>query len=412
MEAEQDTPVTSTSTNARTPRLLVVDDEPSVAMTLSEVLRSHGWDVDAAHSGEEGLEFVRKNEYDVVLSDLRMDGVDGIAILNEVRRRSPTTATIVLTAFASLGSSVAALREGAYDYLTKPCSIDDLKSTVSRGIERRRLALEVRETRRRLEEVNADLERMVAQKTAELQAANEDLVRANKAKDIFLATTSHELRTPLTPIIGWIRVLRSDRATPDLLDQGLDVIDRNARLQMKLIDDLLDVSRIISGKLAWDPEPVDFAAVVRHAIDTVRERASEQGIEIVNEGGETRAMAQGSELRLLQIVANLLSNAVKFTGKGGTIRVRLTVAEDEFRLTVSDNGCGIHSDRIESIFDIFSQGPEGPRGAESGLGLGLAISRRLAEMHGGSLVAESDGAGRGSTFTFLLPKHGTGPVPE
>src|SRR5215212_5998760 len=220
-------------------RLLVVDDEESVAVTVSEVLRLDGYDVETALSGEEAIGLLRDTQYDLVLTDLHMEGGDGISVLSEVRRCSPLTIAIVLTGFASLESAIAAMRQGAYDYLVKPCIIDDMKHTIQRGLEHRRLMLAEQEARSNLELLNRELERRVEERTAELQRVNEELAQANNAKDVFFATLSHELRTPLTPILGWTKLLRSSTANEGLLSQGLETIERNARLQTRLIDDLL-----------------------------------------------------------------------------------------------------------------------------------------------------------------------------
>src|ERR687884_2014287 len=193
--------------------LLVVDDEESVALTVSEVLRQEGFKVETASSGEEAVARLSVGEYDLVLTDLHMEGGDGLSVLAEVQRRAPLTISIVLTGFASVESAIAALRQGAYDYLVKPCIIDDLKYTVRRGVEHRRLMLAEREARAGLEQLNRNLEQRVEERTAELMRLNEELAEANRAKDVFLATLSHELRTPLTPILGWINLLRAGHLT-------------------------------------------------------------------------------------------------------------------------------------------------------------------------------------------------------
>src|SRR3712207_2611384 len=184
-----------------TPRLLVVDDEESVAVTVSEVLRLEGFEVDTARSGAEAAGRLSAASYDLVLTDLHMEGGDGISVLEEVLRHSPLTISIVLTGFASVESAIAALRKGAYDYLVKPCIIEEMRLTVRRGLEHRRLMLAEQRARRALERLNRELEQRVRERTAELQRLNDNLSEANRAKDIFLATLSHELRTPLTPVL-------------------------------------------------------------------------------------------------------------------------------------------------------------------------------------------------------------------
>src|SRR5689334_3510061 len=190
-------------------RLLVVDDEENVAITVSEILRREGYHVDMSFSGEDAIDRLHDaaESYDLVVTDLHMEGLDGISVLSELRRKHPLTIAVVLTGFASLESAVASIRQGAYDYLVKPCIIEDLRLTVRRGLEHRRLLIAEQEAKRRLEGINAELELRVLQQTEQLRIANRELQRNNEAKDVFLATLSHELRTPLTPIIGWTRLL-------------------------------------------------------------------------------------------------------------------------------------------------------------------------------------------------------------
>jgi signal transduction histidine kinase len=384
-------------------RLLVVDDEESVALTVSEVLRLEGYEVEMVLSGEEAIARLQEPQYDLVLTDLHMEGGDGISVLAEVRRSTPLTIAIVLTGFASLESAIAAMRQGAYDYLIKPCIIDDLKHTIQRGLEHRRLMMAEQEARSNLEQLNRELERRVDERTSELQQVNEELERANHAKDIFFATLSHELRTPLTPILGWSKLMRSAKADAPLIAQGLDAIERNARLQTRLIDDLLDVSRIVSGKLHIDREPTDLRTIVEAAIDTVREKASTGGVELAVDLPAAPLIVQGSPVRLQQIIWNFLSNAVKFTEKGGRVDIQLDRQGNDAYIIVSDSGVGIESDFLPQVFKPFSQADGSLTRQQGGLGLGLAIVQKLAELHGGWVRAESEGLGKGARFTFALP---------
>src|SRR5918995_1728766 len=291
-------------------RLLVVDDEESVAITVSEVLRLEGFEVDTAVSGADAATHLGRRPYDLVLTDLHMEEGDGISVLEEVRRVSPMTISIVLTGFASVESAIAALRKGAYDYLVKPCIIEELKLTVRRGLEHRRLMLAERAARASLEYINHELERRVAERTGELQRVNEELLEANRAKDVFLATLSHELRTPLTPVLGWVNLLRSGHTNVDttLLNQGLEAIERNARLQARLVDDLLDISRIISGKLRIEWEPVNLCEVVTAALETVRPEATTRRVTLTVDVPDAPLVVQGAPVRLQQVAWNLLSN--------------------------------------------------------------------------------------------------------
>jgi signal transduction histidine kinase len=397
---------TNLQTEAPAARLLVVDDEENIALTISEVLRLEGYEVDVASSGSEAARLLDEGrEYDLVLTDLHMEDGDGLSLLEDVRRRLPLTITVVLTGFAALETAIAALRHGAYDYLAKPCIIDELKHTVLRGIEHRRLMLAEREARAGLEELNRELEHRVEERTAELRRANDELAEANRAKDIFLATLSHELRTPLTPILGWVNLLRAGGAASDpaMLAQGLDAVERNGRLQARLVDDLLDVSRVISGKLRIESEPVNLCKVVEQAVETVRADAEARDIQFSIDLPDCPIVVQGAPVRLQQVVWNLLSNAVKFTPRAGRVLVRAWREGGEARVEVADTGIGIAPEFLPHVFDRFRQADGSTTRQYGGLGLGLAIVRALVELHGGWARAESEGLGRGSRFTLGLP---------
>jgi len=387
-------------------RLLVVDDEESIVLTISEVLRLEGHEVDVAMSGAEAVWKLRREEFDLILTDLHMEEGDGLSVLQEARRRAPLTITIVLTGYANVETAISALRHGAYDYLLKPCNIDEMKLTVRRGLDHRRLMLAEREARANLEELNRELERRVEERTAELVRVNQELSEANRAKDVFLATLSHELRTPLTPVLGWVNLLRAGGGAapdPNMLAQGLDAIERNARLQARLVDDLLDISRIVSGKLRIDWEPTDLCAVVGAAVESVRPEAAARRVEVTFEQTDCPLVVHGAPVRLQQIASNLLANAVKFTPDGGRVRASVSRARGEVRLVVSDTGIGIAPEFLPHVFDRFRQADGTTTRAYGGLGLGLAIVRALAELHGGTVTAESEGEGRGATFTVTLP---------
>jgi signal transduction histidine kinase len=381
----------------------VVDDEESVAITVSEVLRLDGYAVDMTMSGAEAIARLKDQEYDLVLTDLHMEEVDGISVLAEVRRRAPLTIAIVLTGYASLESAIAAMRQGAYDYLVKPCVIDDMKLTIRRGLDHRRLMLAEREARAQLETLNRELERRVEERTAELQRANEELTNANRTKDIFFATLSHELRTPLTPILGWAKVLRLHGANAEMFDQGLSAIERNARLQARLIDDLLDMSRIISGKLHIEFETTDICTLIEAAAETVRDEARTRGVELQVELPDAPLPVRGSPVRLQQIVWNLLSNSIKFTDEGGQVTVRARAREDHAEVEVADTGIGIAPEFLPHIFEPFHQADGSTTRKYGGLGLGLAIVHKLVGLHGGRVEVTSAGLGQGAQFRVTVP---------
>jgi len=235
------------------------------------------------------------------------------------------------------------------------------------------------------------------------ERARADAEAANRIKDEFLATLSHELRTPLTSLLGWSSVLREGKRDEKVLAQGLDAIDRNARVQAQLIDDLLDVSRIVSGKLNLDVRPLDIASVARAAITVVQPAADAKGITLDYYAEPGLGAISADSARVHQIIWNLLSNAVKFTPHGGQISLRVEQDETDARVTVRDSGQGIDAEFLPRVFDRFRQADSSTTRSFGGLGLGLAIVRHLVELHGGTVSAQSDGVTKGATFTVTFP---------
>jgi signal transduction histidine kinase/FixJ family two-component response regulator len=235
-----------------------------------------------------------------------------------------------------------------------------------------------------------------------LQKARLDAEHANRLKDEFLATVSHELRTPLNAILGWVAMLRQARFEPSRVATILEIIERNAKSQAQLIADVLDISRMISGRVKLEVSPVSLARVVSDAVDSIRPGAAAKAIELrldVDEG----PIAIADPDRLQQIVWNLLSNACKFTPEGGRINVSLAADAQRASITVSDTGAGISAEFMPFVFDRFRQAEQGFTRSYGGLGLGLAIVKHLVEMHGGEVAARSDGPGKGATFEVRLP---------
>ena len=235
------------------------------------------------------------------------------------------------------------------------------------------------------------------------EAARQFAEAASRAKDDFLATISHELRTPLTAIVGWASILESSKDDPATLVEGLEVVQRNAQSQAQLIDDILDVSRITTGKLRLNVQPVDLAAVLAAAAQTVSTAAQAKGVRITTDYARDAGRVSGDPDRLQQVFWNLLANAIKFTGRGGEVAVAIRAAESRCIVTVADTGKGIAPEFLPHVFERFQQADARSTRRHGGLGLGLAIVRHLVEMHGGTVTAASDGEGRGSTFSVELP---------
>ena len=231
----------------------------------------------------------------------------------------------------------------------------------------------------------------------------QQLQSANRLKDEFLATLSHELRTPLNAVLGYARMLQSGAIAEEKVPQALEVIDRNAGALAQIVEDVLDVSRIVLGKARLKVEPTDLAAVVEDAIATVTPAADAKGLRVNVSLGQGPATVSGDHSRLQQVIWNLLSNAVKFTPRGGRIDVGIAEHDSHVEVTVTDTGIGFNESFRPHLFERFRQAESGTTRAHGGLGLGLAIARHIVEMHGGTIDATSEGEGKGATFRVALP---------
>ena len=422
-------------------RLLIVDDSPEDRELYRRLLaqdREHAYELLEAETGEEGLALARERSPDCLLLDYRLPDVDGLEFLARLPAET-LVPVIVLTGQGSEAVAVEAMKSGAQDYLLKgSVTPDRLQHAVQNAIEKVALRRKVEERTAELAEANAalrrmydDLEELVEQRTAQLSVANEDLKReirvrewaeqerarllvleqqarkqaeeANRTKDEFLATLSHELRTPLNAILGWVQVLRSGKLDPTAAARALETIERNARVQAQLIADLLDVSRIITGKLRLDFKPVDLRRIIDAALDSVRPAADAKGIQLEVSIAPLASPVLGDADRLQQVIWNLLSNSIKFTSRGGRVEVRLREADANAVIRVSDTGIGIRPDFLPYVFDRFRQAEGSITRTHGGLGLGLSIVRHLIELHGGTAEVESEGEGEGATFTVRLP---------
>ncbi|HKR14521.1 MAG TPA: ATP-binding protein [Pyrinomonadaceae bacterium] len=370
--------------------VLLADDNSDMRDYVRRLLATK-YEVEAVADGEAALAAARARKFDLVLSDVMMPKLDGFGLLHALRagELTRTTPVILLSARAGEESRVEGMEAGADDYLVKPFSARELMARVEAH-------LQLQRERKRSEE---KLEQLVVLE----QKARASAELANRVKDEFLAMLSHELRTPLNAIVGWTNLLKSGKLDESDRARGIDVIDRNATAQRAIIDELLDVSRIITGKLKLESKPIDPAAVVDAAIDAIRPAALVKDVEIVTAIERKCGLVVGEAVRLQQVIWNLLSNALKFTPKGGRITVQLQLAGRSFEISIGDTGEGISPDFLPYIFDRFSQADTSSRRRHGGLGVGLSIVRSLVELHGGEVSATSDGPGKGATFTIRLP---------
>lgn len=382
-------PQTSDNTQTR-PRILLADDNGDMREYVRRLL-SGKYDVETVTDGEAALQALRAKEFDLVLSDVMMPKIDGFGVVQALRsdEKTRTLPVILLSARAGEESRVEGLGAGADDYLVKPFSARELLARVEAHLN---LQLERKRSEEKLEEL------MVLEKKARISAEV-----ANHIKDDFLAMLSHELRTPLNAIVGWTHLLKSGALSEQDRVRGVEVIDRNAAAQRAIIDELLDVSRIISGKLKLDPQPLDPATVVDAAVDAIRPIALSKQIEIVTSIERNRGLIVGEAVRLQQVIWNLLSNAVKFTPMNGRVEVDLRVNGGNFEVVISDTGEGIEPDFLPFIFERFRQADSSAKRKHGGLGVGLSIVRSLVEMHGGEVRAASDGPNKGATFIVTFP---------
>jgi signal transduction histidine kinase len=422
-------------------RILIVDDSPEDREVYKRMLAQdpdHAYEFLEADLGEEGLRLAQEERPDCLLLDYRLPDVDGLEFLS----RMPTEKllpVIVLTGQGNEAVAVEAMKGGAQDYLLKGAvARDRLQHAVHNAIEKVSLRRKVEERTAELARANAalqtmydELEVLVERRTAELSVANEELKKeirvrewteqerarllvleqaarkhaeeANRIKDEFLATLSHELRTPLNAILGWVQVLRTGKLDEAASARALETIERNSRAQAQLIADLLDVSRIITGKLRLDFRPVELPRIIDAVLESVRPAADAKDIQLALSLEPLGSPVLGDSDRLQQVVWNLLSNAIKFTPRGGRVEVRVCEARPNAVLQVSDSGVGIRPDFLPYVFDRFRQADGAVTRTHGGLGLGLSIVRHLVELHGGTVEVESEGEGRGTTFTVRIP---------
>ena len=380
------------------PRVLIVDDDVVLLKALPEalLLRMEGVAVDTCDSAPSALRQINATDYDAIVADIKMPGMDGLALLAEIRALRPETPTLLITGHGHDDLAVLALRGGAYDFIQKPIEREYFLASLRRAIEAREYRRHLHEEQEMLERHARELEGIVEERTRQLR-------EANRLKDQFLATLSHELRSPLGAIRMWSSLLRSGKLDAQRTVRALDGIERSAILQEQLVEDLLDVSRIAAGKLVLDLRPVNPKPLVEAALEAIRGAAEAKQVRLEAQFEFSEGQVRGDPIRLQQVVWNLLSNAVKFSAQGGHVVVRLAGVDEQVVIAVQDEGEGIAPEFLPHVFERFWQADATRTRAHGGLGLGLAIVRELVHLHGGSVEAASEGKGRGTTLTVRLP---------
>ena len=376
--------------------VLLVEDNPTDALLVEvalEEMTAPAPTLTHVETLADAAAALRNGGFDVVLIDLNLPDGQGLGNFERLQELAPDVAMIVLTGLSDESVAVESIALGASDYLIKgEAHAALLERSIRYSIERKR------NENGRLELLKARVER-------------EEAHAANAAKDQFLATISHELRTPLTAIMSWTSLLSGGGLDEATRAQALEIIERNARAQAQLIEDLLDVSRIISGKLRLEFGELDLCAVARGAVETLGPQMGDKGLQLELDLQPTPSLC-GDPTRLQQVAWNLLSNAIKFTPAGGTIRVVTRCEPGQICLEITDSGQGIGAEFLPHIFDRFRQADGSSTRRHGGLGLGLAIVRHIVELHHGTIEAWSEGAERGTKFTMTLPLQSADEVME
>jgi signal transduction histidine kinase len=418
--------------------VLLVDDQPARLLTYETVLRELGLNLVRAGSGLEALEKLMKDEFAVVLLDVSMpdmDGFEAATLIHQHPRFERTPIIFVTGVHVSELDRLKGYKVGAVDYVSIPVVPEILRSKVAVLVELFTKRRELQELNRNLAQANKSLAEanttLQAEKTRELETLNRVLQRANREleaanrllqtevaerarielalkeadrhKDEFLAMLAHELRNPLAPIHNAVQLMHRQSFTDPRLAWSRDVIGRQLAHLTRLVDDLLDVSRITRGKINLNKEVIELETLMTRTVETVQPLIDERGHTLTVDVPKGMLAVLGDPTRLVQAIGNVLSNAAKYTERGGRITLAAAESDAELVIRVRDNGIGIPADLLPMIFNLFTQLDRTSGAAQSGLGIGLALVQRLVEMHGGSVTAHSDGLGHGSEFVIRLP---------
>jgi len=370
-------------------KLLIVDDDAVDRRAVRRALKEARVDAEVVEcaTAQEAIEAARSGGFDCIFLDYYLPGATGLETLDTIRALGVRAPVVSLTGQGDETLAVELMKAGAADYLNKSGLTPD---RLERSLRYALLLHRSEEERRKLLESE--------------QQARREAQRANRAKDEFLATLSHELRTPLNAILGWTSLLAGGQLDAAAARKALAIIDRNTRAQAQLIEDLLDISRIVTGKLRLEVKTASLNGVALGAIDAVRHVAEPKSVRIETQLGEDAAIVC-DPTRMQQVVWNLLINAIKFTPSEGRVVLKTEHGDGRARVIVVDSGSGISPEFLPYVFDRFRQEDGAATREHAGLGLGLSIVRHVVELHGGSVTANSDGEGKGASFVVDVPMH-------
>ncbi|HVY79913.1 MAG TPA: response regulator [Steroidobacteraceae bacterium] len=418
--------------------ILLVDDQPARLLSYETILAELGQNLVLARSGVEALKCLMEDDFAVVLLDVsmpEMDGFETASLIHEHPRFEKTPIIFVTGVHVTELDRLKGYKLGAVDYVYIPVVPEILRSKVSVLVELHLQRRELQRLNSSLAKANARLElantNLQEEKTRELERLNSHLKRANteleqtnrvlqsevaeraraeaalkeadRHKDEFLAVLAHELRNPLAPIRNAVEIMRRSSLSDPQLVWSRDVVERQVKHLTRLVDDLLDVSRITRGNINLSREPVAVSTIIARAIETIQPLIAEQRHELTVNVSDEVLEVEGDLTRLTQVLGNLLNNAAKYTDPGGSIVVSAMRAGQDVEIRVRDNGIGIPPGLLPRLFQLFTQVDGAAHRAQGGLGIGLALVRQLVQMHGGSVTAYSDGPGKGSEFLIRLP---------
>jgi two-component system sensor histidine kinase/response regulator len=370
--------------------ILVIDDERGIREGCKRALTPQGYSVATAENGDEGLLTVKAGNFDLVLLDVMMPGTSGIDLIALIHQVDAEIVCIIITGYATVELAVRAIKQGAYDFLTKPFTTDDLLLVVNQGLERRRLSLEAR----RLQDIEKEAKR--------LEEERRRLEELDRAKAAFMLLVTHELKAPVSAILTYIDLLLNDYVPANEVKETLIRLQARALEELDMISDLLEFGKLKEIRSVATPEVLQLEAVLGQALRELEAQATAKGLKITVEAGTSLKPVRIATDQAKSVWTNLISNAIKYTPEGGAVLVSLVQKGSTLQGQVADNGIGIPQDAQERLFSEFYRARNARELSIPGTGLGLAIVRQIIESAGGKIWVESQ-EGQGSKFTFTLP---------
>lgn len=359
------------------PKILIVDDEEAIRDSCHQALAKDGYIVDTAENAQSGLQAIKEGTPDLVLIDLKMPGMSGMELLEEIGRIDPTIISIVITGYATVESAVEAMKRNAYDFLPKPFTPDQLRIVIERGLERKLLTAE-----------------------SECLRREKEMMREN-----FVTLVSHQLRSPLTSVKQYFGVIRegfvgeSTDKQKEIIEKAGGKIDR----LLELINDWLDMSRVEAGRIAESFEPVSLTPLLSEVLEELKPQADAKNVSLKFHEGDNHTKIDGDPKCLKEAILNLVSNGINYNREGGSVTITQRKKENDLVVEISDTGIGIPQEHLPFIFDEFFRVKSQQTQHIPGTGLGLPIAKKIIEAHKGNVKVASE-INRGTTFSILLPK--------